>query len=624
MGVKKKSGTLPEGREKHKELAESLTEVVYSADPETFEATYVNKAVEAIYGYTVKEWLADPHLWEKTLHPDDMERVFALVEDAHKKGGNLPCEYRIIRKDGSVRWVEDRITWEKDEQGKAVSINGVMYDITERKRAEEELRAAIVKAKDERARSEAIIECIGDGVSIHDINFKILYQNQLLKDIFGDHVGEYCYRVYEGNDAVCEGCPVAMCFKDGKVHRSVRRVLIDNEVAYYENTASPLRDATEKIIGSIEIARDITERKRTETDLELFKNLIDQTNDSIAVIDPETSRFLDVNDKLCRNLGYKKEELLKLGVVDIEAVLPDNFSWKEHVKEVRKRGGLVLEGAHRRKDGTTFPVEVNVRYVSQGERGYMVGVARDITKRKKMEEALRRHAAELERSNAELEQFAYAASHDLQAPLRMVTGYLNLLARRYGDKLDKKADSFIGYAVEGTQRMQKLISDLLEYSKMGSQAKTLAPVDCERIISATTANLGAAIEEHRATVTHDPLPTVTADPLQLERLFMNLIGNAIKYRTDEPPRVHVSARQSPEGWLFSVSDNGIGMDPKHSERIFEVFQRLHASSAYSGTGIGLAIAKKVVENHGGNIWVESKPGKGSTFYFTIPAERADK
>lgn len=464
-----------------------------------------------------------------------------------------------------------------------------------------------------------------------DVEKNRMYCSDGLLQIFGvsrDEFGE-TYKSFLGflhpdnkktvvqsiDQALSEKRPFSMDMRIVTGDGSERTIHTQAKVNFDDN-GKPLR-----MLGT---AHDITERKRTETDLELFKNLIDQSNDSIAVIDPETSRFLDINDKLYRNLGYKKEELLKLGVVDVEAVLPDDFSWKEHVKEVRKKGYLFLEGAHRRKDGTTFPVEVNVRYITQGERGYMVGVARDITERKKMEEELRRHTEELERSNVELEQFAYAASHDLQAPLRMVTGHLQLLARRYGDKLDKKANRFIGYAVEGSQRMQKLISDLLEYSRVGSRAETLAAVDCERILSATTANLRAAIEEHRATVTHDPLPTVTADSSQLERLFMNLIGNAIKYRTDEPPRVHVSARQSPEGWLFSVSDNGIGMDPKHSERVFEVFQRLHASSEYSGTGIGLAIAKKVVENHGGNIWVESELGKGSTFYFTIPAERADK
>lgn len=234
------------------------------------------------------------------------------------------------------------------------------------------------------------------------------------------------------------------------------------------------------------------------------------------------------------------------------------------------------------------------------------------------QQSLEESIAELARSNADLQQFAYVASHDLQEPLRMVASYTQLLARRYKGKLDSDADEFIGYAVDGASRMQRLINDLLAYSRVTAQDKVFERVDCNGLVEEVLSNLRVAVEENRAVVTHDPLPTVMADGGQLGQLFQNLIGNAIKFRGKEPPKVYVSAERRTGEWLFSVRDNGVGVDPQYAERIFVIFQRLHNREEYPGTGMGLAICKKIVERHGGRIWVVSQTGQGATFHFTLP------
>ncbi|HKA32818.1 MAG TPA: ATP-binding protein [Candidatus Binatia bacterium] len=232
---------------------------------------------------------------------------------------------------------------------------------------------------------------------------------------------------------------------------------------------------------------------------------------------------------------------------------------------------------------------------------------------------LQRQAVELERSNAELEQFAYVSSHDLQEPLRMVASYTQLLARRYKGKLDSDADDFIDYAVSGVKRMQALINALLSYSRVGTQGKAFEPIDCQKILDGTLIALKQAIEESGAEVQCSALPTVMGDPVQLGQLFQNLIGNAIKFRNHQTPIVRIAAERKDKEWLFRIADNGIGFDPQYSDRVFVMFQRLHGKEDYAGTGIGLALCKKIVERHGGRIWVESKQGEGTSFYFTLPA-----
>jgi PAS domain S-box-containing protein len=254
-------------------------------------------------------------------------------------------------------------------------------------------------------------------------------------------------------------------------------------------------------------------------------------------------------------------------------------------------------------------------------QGKFLGICstnRDITIQKRAEEALQIKTQELLRSNAELEQFAYVASHDLQSPLRAIAGYLNLLNKRYERKLDAEGERFIQRTVENVKRMQALINDLLAYSRLNTRAKPFAPTDCNEVLQEVLEMLHPAIEESAAVVTQGELPTVMADKVQIIQLLQNLIGNAIKFRNEKPPRIRVEAQPSGRSWSFTVSDNGIGIDPQYGERIFLIFQRLHTLDQYPGTGMGLAICKKIVERHGGRIWVESRSGEGATFHFTIP------
>lgn len=233
---------------------------------------------------------------------------------------------------------------------------------------------------------------------------------------------------------------------------------------------------------------------------------------------------------------------------------------------------------------------------------------------------LRRKTEELARSNSELEQFAYVASHDLQEPLRMVSSYTQLLEQRYGDLLDEKARKYVYYAVDGATRMQRLINDLLSYSRVASRQQPLGPVDSHSALGEALRNLSPTIEEAHALVVNDELPMVRADRSQLVQLFQNLVGNAVKFRGPESPRVHVSARRDGGEWVFCVRDNGIGIDPRHHDRVFVIFQRLHSREEYAGTGIGLALCRRIAERHGGRIWIESEAGKGAAFFFTLPAE----
>jgi len=398
------------------------------------------------------------------------------------------------------------------------------------------------------------------------------------------------------------------------------------DTIYYKATLHGEDGGVAGLIGTIV---DITERKQAESALReseaRFRLTFELAGSGIAHVGLD-GRFLRVNRSLCAILGYSAEELAGRTVKDISH--PDDRDVSD-AERVRLRAGELestrLQKRYLRKDGATVWVDLTVALVrdAEGNPLYEIAVFDDDTERKNAESALRQAHDELARSNAELEQFAYVASHDLQEPLRMVSSYTQLLLRRYGERFDGDAKEFMDYIVDGAARMKQLIEDLLAYSRVGTRGGRFRPVACEEVLGRVLVNLRAAIEASGATVTHDPLPTLQADDSQLAQLLQNLIGNALKFHGAGAPRVHVGALEHDAEWEFFVRDNSIGIEPQYYERIFMVFQRLHDKGEYPGTGIGLAICKKVVDRHGGRIWVESKPGEGSTFRFTLPKQRGE-
>jgi PAS domain S-box-containing protein len=380
-----------------------------------------------------------------------------------------------------------------------------------------------------------------------------------------------------------------------------------------EGTAELAR-ANERLQTEISDLRKVDEALRESE--EKFRSFIEEMNDGYCVIQDSTIAF--ANARIAAMFGYTPEDVIGKSIQDF--LPPEIIRQLAEMHARRKRGEDVpqqYETTLTSKD-STLPVEFGARTIPHEGRPAVSVVIRDISERKAAEARLAQTMQDLARSNAELEQFAYVASHDLQEPLRMVTSFVQLLARRYQGRLDPEADEYISFAVDGASRMQTLINDLLAYSRLGTRGYSFELTDCETAFRRAIENLSLAIEDSRAHLTHDPLPTVTADGAQLVLLLQNLIGNAIKFRGEEQPRIHVSALRQGNEWVFSVQDNGIGFDPEFSDRIFLIFQRLHARTEYGGTGIGLAIAKKIVERHGGRIWVESETGQGATFYFTIP------
>jgi PAS domain S-box-containing protein len=576
---------------------------------------YWSPRMKELLGYAGDELDVNYDTFESHLHPADREHIKAAIEAHLKNGGLYDVEQRLRTKSGEYRWFHARGQTLWDEEGNPIRMIGSTTDITERKQMEEKLRLL-----------SSSVEQSSEGMAMVDLEGNLLFANNAFATLHGytseELVGKHLSIFHTPEQMPSVEAANQQLQETGEFSGEIWHVRRDGTVFPTLMHNSVLQDEAGNATGMIGTLRDITELKVAEEALrekeQRYRTLAESSPDAIFILDRD-ERMIYGNQTSAQWLSRPVAELVGQRPADL---FPAETA--RHQSEALQRV-LVTGEAERQEEPIPFPG--GVRWMEfrllplpspNGAIESVMGVSRDITEPKQAEEKLKQTLAELERSNQELEQFAYVASHDLQEPLRMVSSYTQLLARRYQGQLDADANEFIAFAVDGANRMQRLINDLLTYSRVGTHGKGFQPTDCMAVLDQALANLKAAIEQSGAVVTHDPLPTVMADNLQLVQLFQNLIGNAIKFHGEEPPHVHVSAEQKGKEWVFSVRDNGIGIDPRYAERIFILFQRLHTREEYPGTGIGLAICKKIAERHGGRIWVESQPGIGSTFYFTIP------
>ncbi len=507
----------------------------------------------------------------------------------------------------------------------------------ERRRAREELYR-------ERDLLSRIMETSPVGITLLDRAGRLTFANSRAEQVLGltreeltqrtYNAPPWCITDYEGRPFPDEMLPFRQVMVTGRPVYDIRHTIEwpDGRCIYLSINAAPLRNERNEIDGVVSIVEDVTEQVLAQKALQDSQRFVTRINNAMPsglyIYDLDERRNVYVNRRATELLQYSSEELERMES-DLGATLfhpADMPKIIAHHSRLRQAGDEdILEIEYRIRTGEGKWRWFRSRDVvfnrdDNGRPHQVLGAAVDITEYRRTEQELRQVAWELARSNADLEQFAYVASHDLQEPLRMISSYLQLLAQRYQDKLDANAREYIDYAVNGAGRMQRMINDLLAYARVDTHGKPFEPISAESILNQVIANLQIAVQESGGVITHDPLPTLLADPVQLLQVFQNLLSNALKFRTNRRPEIHVSAVQKDKEWLFAVSDNGPGLNPQDGDRIFRIFQRLHTWDEYPGSGIGLALCKKIVERHGGRIWVESRPGEGSTFYFTVPLE----
>ncbi|HSN27792.1 MAG TPA: PAS domain-containing protein, partial [Kofleriaceae bacterium] len=618
--------------------------------------------IERMHGIPAGSFDGTFEAYQRDIHPEDREHVIKTVQLTLESRGGHELQYRIVRPDGTVRWLQAHGHLVCDEAGSPQRLIGVCRDVTDQRAAElnaaRALAAEVAQHEAEKASSQlqSIFNGITDPFSVLDRELRIIYVNETGARQIGKTPRELIGK------RIWDVVPDA---KDSSFHRAYQRVLetrttlsIEEYYApwdrWYESTIYPILDGIAVFSRDVTVrksAMELTSRMGTHAALRadisgilsdereipamlrraceaLVEHLdvafarvwtLDETGTTL-ILQASAGMYTHTDGghravpvgkfKIGRIALHKRPHLSNDVPHDPEVGNPEwasregmvAFAGYPLLVDGKLVGVLAMFARHALPEDTTSSLSTIADLVGQG------------LVRKRTELELQHRLEDLARSNSELEQFAYVASHDLQEPLRMVASYNQLLARRYKGKLGSDADEFIGFTVEGVTRMQRLINDLLAYSRVGTRFSERVEIDLHKIYEIAIGNLQRAIHDAGATVTCEHLPFVLADEGQMIQLLQNLIGNAIKFHGDEPPQVEVGQR--PDG-AFYVKDNGIGIDPQFFDRIFVIFQRLNPREKYPGTGIGLAICKKIVERHGGKIWVESTPGQGSTVLFTI-------
>jgi PAS domain S-box-containing protein len=595
----------------------------------------VNRAAERIIGLPEEKLLGRNGF--TSLLPCIKEDGSPLGEDERPTRITLrtgePQSGRIVgirRADGSVTWLSVNTAFlRRDDQSGFYGLISTISNITVQREAEARL-------KESEARFRRTFELAGSGMAHIGMDRRFIRVNRRLCEILGYPEAELLRLTGrqishpDDLDIINEQRPALYAGELDAVRVEKRYLRKDGSIVWVHFSMTVERDAAGKPLYEIAVYDDITAQLDAQLRLRESEARFRQTFELAAsgIAHVKDGRFVRVNRSLCEIFGYSEEQFLNKSVKEISHPEDRNLTDAERA---RIRTGEIesarFEKRYLHADGRVIWCEIAIALVRDvfGAPQYEVALFDDITDRKRAEAALRDAHEELKRSNAELEQFAYVASHDLQEPLRMVASYTQLLERRYEAKLDGDAREFMAYIVDGASRMKQLIEDLLAYSRVGTKGGAFTMVPAEAAARRALFNLRAAIEEAGAAVTYDPMPTLPADEVQLGQLLQNLIGNALKFRSNSVPRVHIGVKELGQEWQFEVRDNGIGIEPQYYARIFMVFQRLHNKGEYPGTGIGLAICKKVVERHGGRIWVESRPAagpdQGSSFFFTLPKER---
>lgn len=575
---------------------------------------WANAAELELLGYTAHEYvghnIAEFHA-EQHVAQDVLERL--------KRNEEL-CDYeaRLRRKDGSIREVAiSSNVYRRD--GEFIHTRCVTREITH-------LHGAL----EFQSRLAAIVESSDDAIISKDLNGIIRSWNRGAQQMFGYSPDEIIGRhisMLAPPDRVEDIPKILQRIARGErvEHFETKRRTKDGRILTVSLSVSPIRDASGNIIGASKIARDVTRDKHLHEVQARLAAIIESADDAIISMDID-GYILSWNRGAERIFGYTADEVIRQHISMLAAA--------ECVDEIPgilarlRRGERVdhYQTRRRAKDGRILTVSLTISPIANAS-GEIIGIskiARDVTEKVRNEMALRAANEALARSNADLEQFAYSASHDLQEPLRTVAAYTGLLKRKFGEQLGPQGDEYMQYTIDGVKRMHQLLKDLLDFARASTLAERAEEeIDASKALNEALENLKSAISDSGATITSTELPRVHMHHVHLQQVFQNLVANAIRYRSDHLPSIHVAAERRGSEWLFSVRDNGIGIDPQYREQIFGVFKRLHSSAEYPGTGMGLAICQRLVQRTHGRIWVDSELGRGSTFFFTIPDRTHD-